>query len=275
LVLIMKVALILTGSVRNLHDTYHSIKYYFLDRFQELDIFVYGCENNMGRDQNLKFIFDFLRPKKAVINSYTFYTPKLGRDIVSDKKTFYDVTEKSIWAYFNVMMANKMRKDYEIENDVEYDLIIRSRMDLFWFRHITDQEIEHSKNNILVPWDWAFRSGYPWNGPNPLGYSDFYCITNSELFDYYANVYSYISEFSNSLSYHSESVLGYYLKDKPVIEVPKHVMNEYPIVERNGMDSNGDVIPDPYYHPKIWSGIDDFGTCDIQKIGRLRLRYDF
>ena len=41
-----------------------------------------------------------------------------------------------------------------------------------------------AKDNIVIPWDWAFRSGPPWNGRYSFGYSDFYAISNNNLFNF-------------------------------------------------------------------------------------------
>ena len=271
----MKVALLISGAVRNIEDTYDSIKHHILDRFDDIDVFFYGCENIKGKQQNYDFLMQKFSPKKIIVNTSDFYTSSIGCDILSKKFHFsQQYSERPIWNSYNLMMCNNLIKEYELENGFEYDYVIRTRTDLFWFRGFNQEELELAKNNIVIPWDWAFRSGYPWNGPNPFGYSDIYAISNRELFDFYANVYNSIFEFSESYPYHTESVMGYYLKDSPVVEVKRHVITEYPIIERDGIDSNGDPLPEPYFHPKIWSGIGDFGTTDINKIGGLRVRYD-
>jgi hypothetical protein len=273
----MRSALILSGAFRNIEDTYDSIKYHILDKFQGIDVFFYGCENINGFEQNIKFLKDNFDIKSYVVNQSIFYTSGLGSDTLSSIKVpngqmrYWD---RSIWAFYNVMMCNELKKRYELQNGFRYDFVIRSRMDLFWFRGITDEEIELSVNNIVIPWDWAFRSGPPWNGPNPFGFADLYAFSNNELFDFYADAYKFIPEFSESYIYHPESLLGYYLKNISVKEVPRHVITEYPIKQRLGFDSNGDPLPEPFHHPKIWDGDVDFGSNNIHHIGGLRVKLD-
>ena len=273
----MKVALILSGAVRNIEDTFDSMEYYFLKNFSDIDVFFYGCENSFGREKNIDFLVKKFSPKKLVVNEKSFYTEKIGSDILSKNHRHIpseSYWNNSIWAFYNVMMCNNLKKEYEIENGFRYDIVIRSRMDLFWFREVNEQEIELARENIVLPWDWAFRSGPPWNGRYPFGFADVYALSSSELFDFYSNAYNFIPEFSSIYPYAPESLLGYYLKDQPVKEVKRHVITEYPIIERNGLDSNGDPLPNNYYHPRIWSGKEDFGTTDIGYIGGLRVRFD-
>lgn len=251
----IKVALILSGSVRNIEDTFKSMEYYLLNKFKNIDVFFYGCENVYGKDKNIEFLTEKFSPKKMVVNEKSFYS------------NFSDIN-KSIIAFYNVMMCNELKKEYEVENGFKYDLVIRTRMDLFWMKDISDNEIELAlSGNILIPLKWAFRSGLPWNGPNPFGYSDFYAISNNELFNFYANAYKFLGDFTRLYPYHPESMLGYYLKDSPVIEVDEHVTCEYPIIQREGLDER-------HFHPVIWDGYKDFGTTDINYISALRKRLD-
>jgi hypothetical protein len=275
----MKVALMLSGMVRNIEDTFDSFKYYFMDRYNEIDVFFYGCENINGRIQNIEMMNKMFSPKKIIINESSYYTDRIGCDLLSTNITHKPNRQhwnRSIWALYNVMMVNKLRNEYELETNIEYDMVIRSRVDFFWFRPINEEEINISKNHIITPWDWAFRSGSPWNGPYDYAYSDFYAISNPKMMDFYSKAYEYVNFFSTEKSFHPESLLGYYLIDKPVFEVKKHVIQEYPLISRVGVDSNGWNLPTPYFHPRIWDGDRDFGTNDIghPNISNLRTRFD-
>jgi hypothetical protein len=273
----MRVALILSGGVRNVVDTFESIDYHLLKNFLEIDVFIYACENVEGRDKNLEFLSKKFSPKKIIVNKKSFYTSDIGSGILSNKHFHHpspSYWNNSIWAFYNVIKCNELKNQYEIENGFTYDLVVRSRMDIFWFRKIEPSEIEISKNNIVVPWDWAFRSGPPWNGRHNFGYADIYAFSSGNLFNFYANAYNHISNFSEIYPYAPESFLGYYLKDMFVVECKKHIMLEYPIIERNGLDGNGDKIPEPFFHPKIWNGMNDFGSTEVRHITSLRKRFD-
>ena len=253
----MRVALILSGSIRNLEDTYLSLKYHILDKFENIDIFFYGCENSFGKSENEKQIINFLSPKKFIINYNNYYNHDNGNNLLNnnniDQNSAKNNHEKSIWAFYNVMMCNELKKEYEIEKNIKYDLIIRSRLDGFWFRGLTNLEISQISNNILIPWDWAFRSTHPSGGTHPFGYADVYCISNNILFNYYANVYNFINEFSNKYLYTPESLLGYYLKNHSVIECKRHMIFEYPL-KQNIVNNE---YSDYYYHPILFDNEKD------------------
>ena len=263
----MRVALLLSGAVRNFEDTYHSIKYHLLDKFNNnIDVFIYGVENIDGSEKNKSLLEKMYNPKKIVVNTTSFYDSideSLLNSSLSNPPSpkFWN---NSIRALFNVKMVNDLKIDFENENNFEYDVIIRSRFDLFWVRSVSNSEIEKAINDeIIIPYDWAFRNNHPSGGPNSFGFSDFYCICNSKNMNIYSSIFDKTGDFP--YNYHPESVIGYYLRDLKVFESTRHITIDYPI------DSNplGEftyaskltsieertrigLIEYDFYSPKIW-----------------------
>jgi hypothetical protein len=251
----MKIALLITGSLRNIEDTYSSIKYHLLDK-HDIDTFFYGVENCYGVDKNYQQLEELFSPKKCIVNTKLFYD--------SIKKT----TRSSSYSFYNVMMCNEIKNQYKEENNVNYDIVIRIRLDYFWFRGITDLEFELAKSNILTPIDWSFKS------VNSFALSDIFCITNDVFIEKYSSVYNHIEEYQKYFTYHTESIMGFHIKELPCIEIDKHFVFEYPIVERNGLDGDNNKLPNTYYFPKVWNGMEDFNTTSVNQLSALRIRLD-
>jgi hypothetical protein len=258
----MRVCLLLSGIVRNFEDTYPSIQHHLIDRFNDIDVFIYGVENDMGQKDNEYKLKKLYNPKKIVINLSSFYDGIDGNMLTIKSNT--KIVDNSLRALFNVKMANELKKEYEKENNFKYDVVIRSRFDLFWVRPICEYEMEKVRmGTILVPYDWAFRSNHPSGGPNNFGFSDLYSVSNSENMDFYSNIFEMLISFP--YEYHSESIIGYYLKDKKVFETTRHITIDYPThlnpIGQFGYAStylNEDekkfigLLDYEFYSPKVW-----------------------
>jgi len=122
------------------------------------------------------------------------------------------------------MKCNELKKQYEVENNIKYDIVIRSRTDYFWFRSFNKNELILAKDNILIPEEWAFKS------VNSFAKSDVFAFGNNFLMDQYSQLFNYIDDYCKNFSYHPESLCGYHLmvKNIPVIETKRCVIFEYP-----------------------------------------------
>jgi hypothetical protein len=220
----MKVALLLSGSIRNVEDTFESMKYHILDKY-ETDVFIYGVNNINDYESNINMLEGMFKPKKMVLNNPKFYDD-INISLLKNSNTdlFYN---NAIRALFNVKNVNILKNKYESDNNFKYDMVIRSRFDLFWIRSVSEHEIKKVYGNeIVIPYEWAFRKNHQSGGPNNFGYSDFYAISNSDNMDYYSSIFDKISDFP--YNFHPESVIGYYLQDKKVFESSRHVTIDYP-----------------------------------------------
>lgn len=209
----MRVALCISGSIRNFKDTFFSFKEFILDNFN-VDTFIYSPENKQGKEQNLKDVHDLYNPIQAVITSTDFYKTLPCK---------YDVPNIYYMSY-NTYMCNKLKKDYENKNNLIYDLVIRARPDYFWFRTFSPDELELAKNNILIPKEWAFKIH------DNCARCDMLAIGNSELMDVYSALYENIDKYATSIAIHPETLCGYNLKvnNIPNIEIDRPVVFEYP-----------------------------------------------
>lgn len=209
----MKVALCVSGSLRNFKDTFYSFKEFILDVF-DTDTFIYSPENKEGYLQNLEEVNKLFKPKYAVITETSHYSTLTCK---------YSAPNIYYMAY-NVLMCNNLKKEYEQKNNFTYDLVIRARPDFFWFRSFTENEINLAKANILIPKEWSFKVH------SDLARCDMLAIGNNEHMNVYSSLYNYIDNYGEKITVHPETLCGYhlYMNKIPNIEIDRPIVYEYP-----------------------------------------------
>jgi len=210
----MKIALCLSGGLRNFKDTYYSFEHYLLSK-HNVDVFFYGLENKEGQEHNNVDFEHLYKPKMKLINTQKFY---------EDIHCPYD-KPSAFYLFYNIFMCNELKKNYENDNGFKYDLVIRSRTDYFWFRYITEKEFELAKNNIMIPSDWAFKC------VNPYARADVFAFGSSELMDEYSTMFNRLDEYTKKIGmFHPESICGYHLMVNNIsnIENERCLVFEYP-----------------------------------------------
>lgn len=210
----MKIALCLSGGLRNFKDTHYSFEECLLQN-NNVDVFFYGPENKEGIFQNEKDLNELFKPKKHVINNSAYYNTIERPSGVPD----------SFLGFYNILKCNDLKIQYELEHNFEYDVVIRSRTDYFWFRPLTDEEIEQSKSFVLLPEEWSFRS------PNRFSLCDMFAIGSSNNMNIYSSLFNYMSEYIQEYGgYWSEGIMGlHFLKQNiPWKEIRRHTIYEYP-----------------------------------------------
>lgn len=210
----MKVALCISGGLRNFEDTFYSFKEFLLDIF-DVDVFFYGVENKKGAIQNEITLKELFNPKRYKVNTLSFYNTIPCNYTLST----------SFYSFYNVYKCNELKKEFEKENNFLYDIVIRSRLDYFWFRSITENEIEIAQNFVLTPLEWSFKS------VSTYAISDAFAFSTSKLIDKYANIFCSLDTYCEQLGgLHPETITGYHCNKHniPVKEINRHVIFEYP-----------------------------------------------
>jgi len=211
----MRIALLLTGGLRNFEDTFSSFKHFLLD-VNNIDVFFYGLENNKGREENIRIFEKLFNPKDYVINDQKYY---------DDIPVNPSYIKTSYFSFHNVFKCNQLKNEYARKHNINYDLIIRCRLDTFWFRSISFEELNLSKDNILTPMEWSFKE------VNSFALSDIFCITSPELMDKYCELYNKIDYYCETIKFHPESLVGYHImyNKLPHKEIGRHFIFEYPM----------------------------------------------
>jgi hypothetical protein len=117
--------------------------------------------------ENLKLLYN---PKKIEFNDYE--TDK----IVNHKPNYYQ--------YYTQYAVKELLKNYEVENNIEYDLVIRTRFDL-----LIEQYIPYNIDEYL----WVAGCC-----PYPDRYNDLFSFSNSKTYKKISDVYLNLEEYEKS-----------------------------------------------------------------------------
>lgn len=169
----MSIALCLTGQIRSHNLVNGSVRKNLLDLY-DMDVFCHLWHDND--------------------NSYyrSFYCPttihgQYGKDKVKEIIDFYEPTslkyEKPFIAentksmMYSFMASNNLKIEYEQNHNIEYDIVIKSRYDLFFTNPL---KIDSVEDGII----------YLMNRPGGCGgYNDWLCYGNSRTMNVYMQAY--------------------------------------------------------------------------------------
>jgi hypothetical protein len=131
----MKVAILLCGHVRS----WDKCKESFLNAFKDTDIFVHTYNTVLNYHPYIS------QTENIINNKSTLSTPEIveliGLDIkkivVEDDNNIFIPSDKIIYddvycQYRKNFLCNNLRLDYEKENNIQYDLIIKTRFDIVY-----------------------------------------------------------------------------------------------------------------------------------------------
>lgn len=216
----MKIAVCFSGKTRNFEDTYPYFKKNLFDKF-DTDVFVFSSPNKHGYDYNLNKIKELYDPKKIILNDDNFYKN------ISKEHNFKDPL---IQMWYNIFHADKLRRDYEIKNDLKYNYIFRMRFDFFFIKTLNEVSIklnEIDDNTVAIPYRWNFSEVHP------MAKTDMFSIGTSTSMTKYCNLFECINDYIFSLpknsngTPHPESLLGVYLNSIGLNVIPTESPYEF------------------------------------------------
>lgn len=182
----MKVAICLSGLTRCLHYSWPIIYFNLLKNFKNsFDVFIhtwdidhggmrdYFTMNSVPYEDKKKYIEENISPKKYLIESQF--------DFIKSR-----TIRLSTCMCYSLYTSNQLKKEYELENNFKYDLVIRSRMDVIYDSPMLDYEIYDSLNNdIIYVGYWAPEKYFPHKGVYP----DTFAFASSKNMDFYSSIY--------------------------------------------------------------------------------------
>ena len=95
------------------------------------------------------------KPQKVHINEHDYY------DHLDSEYKFGGPISK-MWC--NIYNANKLREEYEEENNFKYDYVFRLRPDFFFLRTLKSIDLnlkEMDDNCVMIPSRWNFPEIHP------------------------------------------------------------------------------------------------------------------
>ena len=150
----MRVALCLSGFPRCIEYAYPYLYKYIISALNP-DIYFFGySDTDKGLDDNK--IIDILKPKDFVIREFDENVKDeiwsaYGTDQIINPD-LHTAPINILSQYYNILNSNRLK----INSGVEYDIVIRSRTDFFFYRKINDSELNVVEGTVYIPDVWDF-----------------------------------------------------------------------------------------------------------------------
>lgn len=196
----MRIALCLSGQARFVEQGYNEVLYPFILKDNNIDIFIHTWDINKTQIGS-QFLAGDRHPvgEPITVNlidkTLKLYNPK--KHIVEPQQQFPifpwapnhmpGFYSKNVYSmFYSIHQSNKLKSEYEIENNFKYDWVIRSRFDIMLNSKINFNEFN---NNVINNPNGCFN--------NEKGYTDCFAFSNSKNMDVYSDTYNYIDNCMN------------------------------------------------------------------------------
>lgn len=214
----MRAAICFSGMPRSFKGVYQPHQDYILKVLEEqnikYDIFIHTWDNKitypkyLPDEGNVDELINLYQPtlcKREIynknkiqellidskVNNYQEYITKKG--YTEWKNKTHDIgewkgggllTNNTISLFYGLNEVNNLRKQYEIENNIKYDIVIKSRFDNMIFDKLNIKVLNNEKNTVYCP------MGYEPDNREKLGtVNDILAVGNSLNMDIYMSLY--------------------------------------------------------------------------------------
>lgn len=214
----MKIAVCLSGMMRNFEYTFPRFKKYIIDDLKP-DIFFSGYPNKNGINYCGEKIIDLYNPKKIILRNYD---DNIRKEICLNEKKYLKNKRSEtpinniLSQFYNIYTADNLRQEYELENKFTYDVVIRCRIDVYFFRNFLKEElIQATTGLILIPEEWDFKE------VNSVAVTDSFAMSNSKNMKKYSSLYKNIEKYyEQGCLFHPETLTGYHLQKENLVRIP-------------------------------------------------------
>lgn len=229
----MKIALCLSGQIRNWKNCFDSINTQIIQKYN-CDVFIHTWDT-IGNPVPHHYVKNFVhnnqlinteiiqkyKPKKIQIDNtnYDFFKNKIPNS------RFYN----TLMMWYSIYNSNKLKCDYESENNFVYDVNIRCRFDTF-FENFEINDIKNNtiylppNENINNPFTELMKEKLKTEGPSympndQLSYGDFNSM------NYYCKIYKILENNIYEYTHHPEGLLTEHLWKKNKSEINVEINN--------------------------------------------------
>ena len=219
----MKVALVYSGQPRNLKDCYANHVHHLMRNNPDCDFDVFGHmwidpdkhfwdkHPNRGSwsDDDTMLMWRKWKPKRIV-----FETPKVFESNLTPEASIPHPIQNTLSMLYSIEQANNARNEYEKQEGVVYDCVIRLRTDLYFGdnANINLSTIDLKKMNVV---ERASHRSY--------GCNDQFAISNPVNMNAYSRTYSLVNELVESgCVINPECLVGYNSFVKHSMECVSH-----------------------------------------------------
>jgi hypothetical protein len=236
----MKIAICLSGMMRNFENTYPRFKKHIIDAHNP-DIFFCGYPNKQDINYCKEKLINLYNPKKYILRSYN---DEIRKNICSNEKKYEShkrpetVINNYISQIYNIKLSDQLRIEYEKENNFIYDVVVRSRIDVYYFKSFEENELKMANcGEVLIPDEWDFKI------VNNICVSDSFAMSNSKNMELYSSLYDcFDNYYENGITLHPETMLGYHLYQKKLnrIKIPSYGWYKFENID-TGKDSDRNI----------------------------------
>jgi len=252
----MKIAIFFCGSIRSFPTCYPSIKRYLLNNLNA-DIFLHlwKMSNVSNLETNIDFkwqndlcnenyVIDKLKPVKYIIDEYS---DKWEKEILTECKIditkLININEKNYGInacgmYYKIFKAFELVEEYSKINNIQYDIIIRARLDFIWEDNIFITDfINNNDNNIFL-----IRDRYATKAK--VNSNDKFFAGNMTVMKKMCNLFNEIHNYQKAgIQIEGQTLNEYHInKNNLKINWIGHLYTYYKCMGRHIINSNGQFI---------------------------------
>lgn len=146
-----KIAICISGGLRHFEQTQEWMNKFLIDPLNA-DTFFFGWSNKSGKIANEDQIKNFNNLKSYTINDIQEtkldVSEALKQKFLHAEEGCTQRCQTILGQFYNIYNCFELLKQYEYEQQMQYDIVIRARPDAFFFSKITDAEIEAAYNSL-------------------------------------------------------------------------------------------------------------------------------
>jgi hypothetical protein len=190
----MKIAVCMSGQLRNWDIAKENQKWFWSTSKEEVDYFIHTW-NYSGDRRGVSQPYEWRKVNKHEFNEIVkWYGIKKSIYDTSDQKYFYGDDHWSS-LFYSFAQSIMLKRQYEIDNDFKYDIVIKSRPDIAFDpkRHFT---YDHLQDNVL----YTTHGGNMPHEFNMFNINDCCFYSNSYTMDILVNLYFYRQKVINGNS---------------------------------------------------------------------------
>lgn len=196
----MRIAVCFVGQLRSVLEASENIKRYLGELYNDCDFFVhcwdnitskpYNCSNISKRpetvtQQILDFITNTYHPKLFVVDKYDQIEQE---EVIVENGRAFKIFPSTPPQFYSLMKCVALKRQYEAENDFEYDYVLKLRTDIIF------DEKRNLANEIDIVFEKDKSDFYIENVENPINVNaifvdDVYYLSNSKGMDIAATYY--------------------------------------------------------------------------------------
>lgn len=238
-----KIAMCISGYLRTFEECYPSIKKNIIDG-NDIDIFIHTYDKignssgwrhpiDLSQDINMEFLESIPNLKVLAVQKWD----NIRYQFEKFRQYQPNITNINVIGtiFYKIYMCNQLRKQYELENNIKYDIIIRMRGDQIFEKKIN---LDFPEHKILI-------NSYPWGDEDFIHHfvgddcdldgcrnerewiNDRFAVGNSENIDYLCDLYNHFEELITDEPYvELEHLLWKHLNNKN-IELEKRFLQFY------------------------------------------------